>query len=327
MILNHRHLPWALLVLIATALCSGLYVANFHPERLPYPIVLPRFFGETPPRHNTIGGTPLGVAYGSAALLIFIFAALLNIRKKKRLWKVGHVQAWLRAHIWLTILTIPLVLFHSGFRLGGAMTTLLVVLYAIVMVSGFYGLALQQFMPRMMKERLAREVVYEEIPYLRNKMVREAEKLREELNLKPVDKSPPVLAASAATPAEPDIAVVTTTAPAAVEAEAAVSAEHKLAEFLELEIVPYLQVRRGRKHRLGSQQTSDELFCLLKVNVAGKYWPKVTEMQSWCDDRRMMDLQLRLHHWLHGWLLVHVPLSFLLLILTIWHAVATLYFF
>src|SRR5438132_8683034 len=105
MLVNHRHLPWALFVLLATAFCSGLYVANFHPERLPYPIELPRFFGEIPPKHNTIGGTPLGVAYGVAGLLIFIFAAMLGIRKKKRLWKIGHVQFWLRAHIWLTILT------------------------------------------------------------------------------------------------------------------------------------------------------------------------------------------------------------------------------
>ena len=29
--------------------------------------------------------------------------------------------------------------------------------------------------------------------------------------------------------------------------------------------------------------------------------------------------------WLHGWLFVHVPLSFLLLLMTVWHAFVTLF--
>ena len=39
-----------------------------------------------------------------------------------------------------------------------------------------------------------------------------------------------------------------------------------------------------------------------------------------------MARQARLHHWLHDWLLVHVPLSFLLLLLTVWHALVTLHY-
>ncbi|MBA2585658.1 MAG: hypothetical protein H0U99_04155, partial [Chthoniobacterales bacterium] len=46
---------------------------------------------------------------------------------------------------------------------------------------------------------------------------------------------------------------------------------------------------------------------------------------AWCDERRMLDLQARLQHWLHGWLFVHVPISFLLLIMTFWHAWVTLF--
>jgi len=74
------------------------------------------------------------------------------------------------AHIWLTILTIPLVLFHCGFRLGGLHTSILFWLYAIVMVSGFWGLAMQHFLPHLMMERLPREFVYEQIPNVRATM-------------------------------------------------------------------------------------------------------------------------------------------------------------
>jgi hypothetical protein len=334
-IINRNHLPWALFVIAVTAFCGILYVANFHPERLSHPIVLPSYFGEIPPRHGTIGGTPLGIVFGSAALSIFIFAALLNIRKRKRTWKIGHVQTWLRAHIWLTILTIPLVLFHSGFRLGAPMTTLLVVLYAVVMMSGFYGLALQQFMPRMMKERLPQEVVYEEIPHLRSLLVKQANKMRSDLAATSVTTQPTTRTRSPSS--ANTLAAMGTSATASGVLAAAITpqlaggnadhSEAKLMEFLDFELLPYLRAHRSRRHRLRTQRTSDDLFAVLKLNVSEKYWPAVDDMQNWCGERRSMDLQQRLHLWLHSWLLVHAPMSFLLLILTIWHAVATLCFF
>ena len=54
---------------------------------------------------------------------------------------------------------------------------------------------------------------------------------------------------------------------------------------------------------------------------------KVELLQGWCDERRQLDLQTKLQHWLHGWLLVHIPFSVLLLIFTAWHAVAALFFY
>ena len=65
---------------------------------------------------------------------------------------------------------------------------------------------------------------------------------------------------------------------------------------------------------------SDDIFRLLKLNVTENYLRQLGAMQGWCDDRRMMDLQLKLHHWLHGWLLIHVPASFALIVWTVWHA-------
>src|SRR2546423_7908181 len=156
-----------------------LYVGNFHPARLPSWIHLPGSLIQRPTEHHTVGGTPLGLWFGAIALAIFVFAALLSLRKKIPLWRVGTVQRWLRAHIWLTILTIPLVILHSGFRLGGPMTTFLMVLYAIVMISGFYGLFLQHVMPRLMKERLPAETVFEQIPHIRSQLAAAAEKMRD----------------------------------------------------------------------------------------------------------------------------------------------------
>src|SRR5205085_8512305 len=130
----------------------------------------------------------------------FVFAALLGVRKKIVLWRIGTVQRWLRAHIWLTLLTIPLVILHSGFRLGGPMTTLIVVLYIIVMVSGIYGLILQHYMPAIMMERLPAESVYEQVPHIRAQIVAAATKMRD--SLKPAPPTKPDAGAPAPSPAK-----------------------------------------------------------------------------------------------------------------------------
>lgn len=301
--IDRSHIGWIVFVTLATLGCLILYVANFHPHRLPFPIRLPRFLGESPPSRKTFGGTPLGLIFGSVAFLIFLFASALGIRKKKRLWPIGDVQFWLKAHIWLTVFTIPLVLFHCGFHFGGTQTTLLMVLYAVVMGSGFLGLALQQFLPRLMRERLSREVVFEQIPHLRGLLVDAARRLRENIT-----RSKPALAASVPEPAATD------------PAELADADTRALLRFLDSDCLPYLTAKRGRRHPLGNEYSAAEIFRSLRTNVGGRWKPRIDEMQGWCNDRRMMDLQTRLQHWLHGWLLVHVPASVALLVFTAWHA-------
>jgi hypothetical protein len=446
---NWKHFPWLVFVCLATIAACILYVGNFHPARLPSWIHLPSSLIQRPTEHHTVGGTPLGLWFGSISLGIFVFAALLSLRKKIPLWRVGTVQRWLRAHIWLTILTIPLVLLHSGFRFGGGMTTFLMLLYGIVMVSGFYGLFLQHLMPRLMKERLPAETVFEQIPHIRAQLAAAAEKMRD--SFKPASpKKPdagaavmastkgelstpvaraksvtgsaltaaPVTAAATSAPAKtaeaesepapasiPNAAVTpaapkaetigTPTArvqsdppgapvarteipagdqpapsppvapaekpapppapaakppapaaapkpatPAAAKPAAAAAkpaakpaapsdpaSEAVLIEFIERQILPYLQARRGDRMRLGNPRFSDDTFRFVKLRVTEGYRSRVEEIQGWCDERRMLDLQTRLQHWLHGWLFIHVPFSFFLLMLTIWHACVTLFYY
>ena len=443
---NWRHVPWIVFVLLATIAACVLYAGNFYPASLPSWLRLPRSLIQPPTKHHTVGGTPLGLWFGSISLAIFIFAILLSLRKKIPLWRVGTVQRWLRAHIWLTILTIPLVILHSGFRLGGPMTTFLMVLYAIVMVSGFYGLFLQHVMPRLMKERLPAETVFEQIPHIRSQLAVAAEKMRDSFKPAPPKKpdaaapapsaaktatasapvmastkgelSTPVARAKTATGSAPTAAPVVAPAPAdAAESKpppsvpnAAVTpappkpetigtptarvqsdppgapvarsevpagdqpapsppvappaaappapppkpaapapakpaapaapkpaakpapppdpaSEAVLVEFIERQILPYLQAHRGDRMRLNNPRFSDDTFRFVKLRVAEGYRSRVEEIQAWCDERRMLDVQVRLHHWLHGWLFVHVPFSFLLVMLTIWHAVVTLFYY
>ena len=430
-IFNGKHVPWFIFVCLATIAACFLYVGNFHPDRMPAGIRLPPSLIQTPTEHHTVGGTPLGLAFGAIALGIFVFAALLSLRKKIPLWRVGTVQRWLRAHIWLTLLTIPLVILHSGFRLGGPMTTLLIALYALVMVSGIYGLVLQHLLPSMMKERLPSETVFEQIPNIRAQLCVAAQKMRDSLKLAPstptkgadsagptiprravsavialnkaelsapvvragADTTPPVAAegvavaaatttsalvaqgpepfpapaisatahgiaspqrrvetigpavvpeqseadpkataivgAKAGTPTAVDRAASAERASAPVEPPLAgdSASEATLVEFIERQILPYLRAKRGERLRLGKARLSAETFRSITLRVSKPYRSRVVEIQGWCDARRLLDLQTRYQHWLHGWLFIHVPFSFLLLMLTIWHAYVTLFYY
>ncbi|MBA3963781.1 MAG: hypothetical protein H0X40_18030 [Chthoniobacterales bacterium] len=313
-ILNRSHIPWFLFVLLASAAAGWIYVGNFSPARLPAGAALPSVLIQKVSDHRSIGGTPVGLAFGIISFAIFIFGVLLSLRKRLLLWPIGSVQSWMRAHIWLTLLTIPLVLLHSGFRWGGPMTVLLVVLYAVVMLSGIYGLILQHQLPAIMKERLPAENVYEQIPYVRSRLVLAAEQLRDDF-LSPIPSVVAPVVAHAVVGEKPIILL----ADAASEAD--------LAEFLERQVLPYLRARRGGSFRLSDQDYSDDLFRSMNLSVNEGYRDQVAAIQAWCEERRMLDLQIRFHHWLHGWLFVHVPLSFLLLLLTAWHAVVTVLYY
>jgi hypothetical protein len=320
MIINRSHLPWAFLVAAATLLLSVTYLELFRPGSTPHYLPVPVSLGTRPFGHRSVGATPLGIAYGTAAYLIFIFAALLGVRKKVRHWRIGRAESWMRAHIWLTILTIPLVLFHCGFHSGSIMTTSLMVLYVVVMASGFYGLALQQFLPRQMMDVLPHEVIYDQIPYLRALLVESATALRNELDPRP-------LAGVVGTRPESAFKSSASGPVVAIEDPKAQECIATLREMLEQEVLPYLKARKGSRRRLARRQVSDNLFRIVRVSVSEEYHAKVDAMQKWCDERRQMDIQMTMQNWLHYWLLVHVPTSLLLLIWTGWHALTALYYF
>ena len=98
-------------------------------------------------RSRLQGGTPLGLAFGIVGFAFMIFAGLLGARKKVPVWRVGRAQTWMRGHLWLGVLALPMILFHAGFRFGGPLTTVLMVLLIIVVASGVFGAALQHYLP------------------------------------------------------------------------------------------------------------------------------------------------------------------------------------
>jgi hypothetical protein len=95
-------------------------------------------------------------------------------------------------------------------------------------------------------------------------------------------------------------------------------------EIYVTEIRPYLAAESPHRARLSVPSVTAALFRHLRTLVPPALHATLQELEAICDERRQLAEQKRLHHWLHGWLLVHVPLSMALLLLAVVHAVVSL---
>ena len=226
------------------------------------------------------GGTAIGLAFGIAGYALMLFEGLLGARKKVPVWRLGRAQTWMRGHLWLGLLTLPLITFHAGFAYRGALTAVLMVLLVIVVASGVLGAILQHYLPRAITTRVPMETIYEEIPSVRAQLLEEAEQL-----------------------------VVTL----------AVEAEHddkvRFRETYAQAIRPFLDA---------PETTAPPVFQLLRRNMPVAFHEALDDLENICEEERQLSRQRRLYHWLHAWLLVHVPLSIALLLLGGIHAVMAL---
>lgn len=164
MLIDKSHRTWALLSAAILFAATVVYVRE-----------------ATHSPHGVTGGSLIGLAFGIVGSSCMIFAGLLAARKRVPTWRIGSAQFWLRGHIWLGLLSVPLILFHSGFGWGGLLENLLWITFAIVIVSGVYGLILQQLLPRWMTVRVPNETFGEQIPNRCRWMLVESDKLVAEL--------------------------------------------------------------------------------------------------------------------------------------------------
>ncbi len=96
-----------------------------------------------------------------------------------------------------------------------------------------------------------------------------------------------------------------------------------LREAYVTDIRPFLASRLPGDGRLATPRQGEAMFQHLKMALPPALGEVIDELQAICEERRQLAVQRRLHHWLHGWLLVHVPLSMALLLLSIVHAIVS----
>ena len=310
MLIDNTHKKW----LVASLVILGVATAAF----IPFHLRSPQGLG---------GGSALGLTYGIVGSALMLFAGLLAARKKVPVWRVGRAQSWMRGHLWLGLLSLPLILFHGGLHFGGTLTTVLMVLLIVVVVSGVFGAALQHYLPRLMTVQVPMETIFEEIESVRAQLREEADQyVAAVCGLLGVPTAAAEQSQDEGFSEKAGGATVSrqlTTAPVAVvvltEEESA-----PLQSFYLREMHPFLDNPGARNHPLADPGQARGMFEELRALLPPAVHDTVADLENICEEERQLRGQARLHYWLHGWLLVHIPLSFALLLLGTVHAVMAL---
>jgi hypothetical protein len=306
LLIDHTHRNWFIGSVISLVAATVVYVGyGVHSGKAPG------------------GGSALGLTYGIAGLSFMVFAGLLGLRKKFPIWRVGRAQSWMRGHLWLGFLSFPMILFHGGFHFGGPLTRVMMWLFVFVFASGILGAALQHFIPRIHTAQLPMETIYEQIGRVREQLAEEAVRLVEEacsaLEGEVSHASELQRAASASAGTMGGLTVAS-----GLQADEEVSTQLK--HFLSAEMQPYLEGSGARRTSLSNSAQARTMFQQLRVLLPQSLHSSVDDLENICEEKRQLDRQSRLHRILHGWLLVHIPLSYGLLLLGAVHAVMALKF-
>lgn len=286
--IDRTHKKWLIASLIILGVATAVYIAYARNST-------------TGPR----GGSAIGLAFGIIGSLFMIFSGLLAARKKVEVWRLGRAQSWMRGHLWLGLLSLPMILFHGGFRFGGPLTTVLMVLLILVIVSGVFGAALQHYLPKVMTFELPFETIFEQIDHVHAQLLAEADEL--------IGRMSAPLSMVAAAPSG-DLAAT---------ADSVLSAEETIAplrNFYARQMRPFLEDPRRRNQPLADADGARGIFEGLRRLLPAGTQEMAKNLEEICDEERQLRRQARLHHWLHGWLMLHIPLSFALLLLGFVHA-------
>src|SRR4030095_11942910 len=119
-------------------------------------------------------------------------------------------------------------------------------LCVMVMVSGFGGIAMQHFFPGIMKDRITREWVYEQIPNVREANFEAVLDYKKSLEARL--KSEGGGGGGTEGAADPAIRVVV--------------------DFLSNDVLPFLSNRSARRTRLADARNADDVFRLVRLNVS-----------------------------------------------------------
>jgi hypothetical protein len=238
------------------------------------------------------GGSGFGLVTGVLAFVLVLVLLFFGVRK--RLYasrRLGRLEVWLQTHVWFGLLSLVLVLFHSGFRFHDKMAVAALVALVLVVATGVWGALLYTTVPRVLTEvstNVPPEETRDELHALERSMERLTEgrsRLLEKVHRRLVDDARPgplagwrLLLTRPRKLREAPSAGLTAQLKGVEEAD-----REALRELLEL----------SRRHKELHQR---------------------------------LVLEKRYENLLRAWLFLHVPLSLALLVLMVAHAVAAVYY-
>ena len=220
----------------------------------------------------------------TAIILILVF---YNIRKKISVLPIGSASTWLQMHIYLGLVSIFLFFLHTGWRFpSGWLESLLAFLFLGVSLSGVVGLYLNRRLSKLLTRR-GEEIIFERIPGFISELRNQAEEV--------------VLECANET------------------------SSSTLSTLYATHLAPFFAGPKNLfRHFRGSRQA---LFDLLKQTTKMDRYLNEKErvhaekLRLLIEQKDELDYHYALQATLKGWLFIHVPLTYGMLVLITIHLV------
>ena len=218
---------------------------------------------------------------------VVLLLVLYNARKKLSMLPIGTAANWLQLHIYLGLLSILLFFLHVSWRIpDGWLEGLLAVFFIGVSLSGVIGLYLNRRLSKLLTRR-GEEIIFERIPGFIAELRTEAEEL-------------------------------------ALQCAAGTNSS-TISDFYAADLAPFFSGPKNLiRHFRGSRQT---LFDLIKQTsnmdryLNDKEREFAGKLRQLIEKKDELDYQYALQAILKGWLFIHIPLTYGMIILAAIHLV------
>lgn len=224
---------------------------------------------------------------GWLLLAVMLFLALFNVRKRLTVLPLGSASAWLQFHVYAGWLVVLLFAVHVGWRIpDGAMELTMTALFVLVAGSGAVGIALARWLPPRLTRR-GEEILFERIPAFIAQLRDEAEDI--------------------------------------VLQSAKETRSSTIGDFYLKHLAPFFSGPKNRlRHLIASRRVR---FALLnEIDNMQRYLSEQEKeyagrLRDLVNKKDELDFHYSLNLALKAWLLVHVPMTYALLILAALHVV------
>ena len=98
------------------------------------------------------GGSWPGIAFGTLATLLIGVLLWYGVRKRQYRSRWGTMETWLQSHVYLGLLSLVVVLYHSGFRFEDRLAVAALVILSLVVLTGILGAVLYTTVPRILTD-------------------------------------------------------------------------------------------------------------------------------------------------------------------------------
>jgi hypothetical protein len=186
-----------------------------------------------------------------------------------------------------------------------------------VILSGIIGAAIQHFVPGQMLASVPLETIYEEIPHVRQQLREEADQLASSI-------CGPLSARAALGIEVGETATRSESVVATVLTEVEPEDRARFRELYVSNIRPFLEHPDMPGADFAMPEKSAAVFDSLRRMLPQPLHAVLEDLESICEEERQLRRQRKIYHVLHGWLLVHVPVSIALLVLGGIHAIVAL---